>query len=294
MRKILSALLGVFFLCLVWTTAFASMLLYPKFQALDSNGDPLSGGLVYTYTAGTTTAKASYSDRDYTTANTNPVVLDSRGEAAIYLNGTYKIILRDSDGTTILTIDNVSGADVGTGVSGASGYIAVYNSTSTLVGVPEISGVSVTDGTITDDKLTGVLTKAIATTLTISAGVSVYELKSSTMSELSGTSIYSAYLTGVSVSTRSPTSGVSTRVASGTGRGENLVFFLQDDTAQSGNTIGVHFTSGDVIASADTITAGVSKYIMSGTTDAQIIIAISTGVSKWWVRTTGGPSVAWD
>ena len=135
---------------------------------------------------------------------------------------------------------------------------------------------------------------AIATTLTISAGVSVYELKSSTMSELSGTSIYSAYLTGVSVSTRSPTSGVSTRVASGTGRGENLVFFLQDDTAQSGNTIGVHFTSGDVIASADTITAGVSKYIMSGTTDAQIIIAISTGVSKWWVRTTGGPSVAWD
>ena len=35
---------------------------YPRFQAFDVNGDPLSGGLVYTYYVGTDTLKTTYSD----------------------------------------------------------------------------------------------------------------------------------------------------------------------------------------------------------------------------------------
>ena len=68
----------------------------PKFQALDDNGDPLSGGKLYTYAAGTTTEKTTFQDADEVTPNTNPIILDSRGEAPVYLDeGAYKFILKD-------------------------------------------------------------------------------------------------------------------------------------------------------------------------------------------------------
>lgn len=81
----------------------------PKFQAFDSNGDPLSGGLLYAYEAGTSTSKDTYSDYNFATANANPVVLDSRGEAMVYLKGNYKLVLKTSAGTTIWTMDNITG-----------------------------------------------------------------------------------------------------------------------------------------------------------------------------------------
>ena len=85
---------------------------YPKFRVTDSNGDPLSGGLVYTYEVGTTTNKATYptiSDmKAKTNANDNPVVLDSRGEADIVFAGATKIVVKDSDEVTIDTIDNIN------------------------------------------------------------------------------------------------------------------------------------------------------------------------------------------
>lgn len=95
-----------------------------KFRAFDGNGDPLSGGLVYTYVAGTTTPLATYSDQEVT-PNTNPVVLDSNGEADIILAAasTYKIVLKDSAGVTQWTVDNVSGS-VGSGGSSSGGWSA--------------------------------------------------------------------------------------------------------------------------------------------------------------------------
>ena len=81
--------------------------LYPKFRAFDSSGSPLAGGLVYTYEKGTSTPKAAYSDNDLTVEQTNPVVLDSEGQADIYLDGYYKFIIKDSEGTTIETNDDV-------------------------------------------------------------------------------------------------------------------------------------------------------------------------------------------
>ncbi len=96
-----------------------------KFRAFDGNGDPLSGGLVYTYVAGTTTPLATYSDQEVT-PNTNPVVLDSNGEADIILAAasTYKIVLKDSAGVTQWTVDNVSGS-VGGGGSSSGGWSAI-------------------------------------------------------------------------------------------------------------------------------------------------------------------------
>jgi hypothetical protein len=73
-----------------------------------SAGIPLVGGKVYTYIAGTTTPQVTYQDSAGASPNANPVILDARGEATIYWNGNYKVILRDSLDNLIWTQDNVS------------------------------------------------------------------------------------------------------------------------------------------------------------------------------------------
>ena len=84
---------------------------YPKFQVVDSNGDPLTGGKLYFYEQGTSTLKTVYSDPGMTTAHASPVVLDSLGENVIYGSGYYKIILKDSDDTEIWTVDEYLAGD---------------------------------------------------------------------------------------------------------------------------------------------------------------------------------------
>ncbi len=89
----------------------ADIVAYPKFQAFDSSGDPLSGGKVYTYISGTSTAKVTYTTAAASVQNANPVILDSRGEASIYLSNdaAYRFVIKDSNDVTINTIDSVIG-----------------------------------------------------------------------------------------------------------------------------------------------------------------------------------------
>jgi microcystin-dependent protein len=80
-----------------------------KAQFIDAAGVPLAGGLLYTYAAGTTTPQATYTDSTGATSNSNPIVLDSRGEANIWLgSSTYKFKLCDSTNTELWTVDNIS------------------------------------------------------------------------------------------------------------------------------------------------------------------------------------------
>lgn len=80
-----------------------------KAQFIDAAGIPLAGGFLYTYEAGTTTPQATYTDSTAATANSNPIVLDSRGEANIWLSSAnYKFKLTDADGTEIWTVDNIA------------------------------------------------------------------------------------------------------------------------------------------------------------------------------------------
>lgn len=85
---------------------------FPKFVGLDANGNPLSGGKLYTYAAGGSTPLATYTDSGGGTPNANPVVLDSAGRADVWcVSGTsYKFILKDSLDSTIWTADNLPGA----------------------------------------------------------------------------------------------------------------------------------------------------------------------------------------
>lgn len=83
----------------------------PVFKAFDNNGAPLAFGLLYSYGAGTTTPQATYTDFTGATANTNPVTLNARGECGLWLDPTlsYKLILKDSSGNQIWSVDNIQG-----------------------------------------------------------------------------------------------------------------------------------------------------------------------------------------
>jgi len=88
----------------------ASLTPTPKMQFLSANGDPLVGGKLYTYAAGTTTPQATYTDYAGGTPNANPVILDSRGEASVWLDTPlYKFKLTDANDVEIWTVDNVGG-----------------------------------------------------------------------------------------------------------------------------------------------------------------------------------------
>jgi hypothetical protein len=77
-------------------------------QFFDDNGNPLSGGRLYTYDAGGTTPKATYTDAAGSTANANPVVLDAAGRATVFLDGTtYRFDLKTSGDVLVRSTDNI-------------------------------------------------------------------------------------------------------------------------------------------------------------------------------------------
>lgn len=93
----------------------ASLAPSPKLQEFDVNSHFLVGGKLYTYAAGTTAPIVTYVDRDGVTQNTNPIILDSRGSADIWLvPGTlYKYLLTDSNDVPIpgWPVDNIVAAE---------------------------------------------------------------------------------------------------------------------------------------------------------------------------------------
>lgn len=86
----------------------------PFQKFFDNNGAPLAKGLLFVYTAGTTTKATTWQDSAGSIANTNPILLDYRGECNLWIspNVGYKYVLApasDTDPPTnaIKTIDNI-------------------------------------------------------------------------------------------------------------------------------------------------------------------------------------------
>lgn len=94
----------------------AVLLQSPKFQFVNSAGAPYAGGSLTFYLTGTTTPENTYTTEALSIANSNPVTLNSAGWPAtdIFLTpGTkYKVVLKDSSGNTIWTVDPVSTTDL--------------------------------------------------------------------------------------------------------------------------------------------------------------------------------------
>jgi len=85
----------------------------PKPAFFDSAGDPLTGGKLYSYVAGSSTLQNTYTNSGGGTPNANPVVLNSRGEPdnEIWLteSASYKFVLKTSADVTIWTVDVIAG-----------------------------------------------------------------------------------------------------------------------------------------------------------------------------------------
>lgn len=98
----------------------------------DASGRPLNGGMLFTYAAGTTTPKATYQDAAGAIPNTNPIVLNERGEATLYGNGNYRFVLKNSFGATIWDRDNVNAAVSASDLSGNNGATLIGYDGTTL------------------------------------------------------------------------------------------------------------------------------------------------------------------
>jgi hypothetical protein len=102
-----------------------SVLPWIRPQFLDADGNPLAGGLLYTYITGTITPQPTYTDPDGDTPHTNPIELDSSGlpPSPIYLLPTgYKFVLDNADGVMVDTIDGIE--DVGAAFAAYFGVVS--------------------------------------------------------------------------------------------------------------------------------------------------------------------------
>ena len=82
-------------------------------QFFDNNGNPLVGGKLYTYSAGTTTPQVTYASALGNTPNSNPIILNGGGRvpAEIWLTDglEYKFVLYSSTDQLIGSWDNIIG-----------------------------------------------------------------------------------------------------------------------------------------------------------------------------------------
>jgi len=94
----------------VFAAATATIAPNPKFRAMNSNGDPYVGAKLYTYATETTTPKTTWTDSTKATPNANPIILDSKGEADVWIDSTdglYRFRLLDADDVTLWTKDGI-------------------------------------------------------------------------------------------------------------------------------------------------------------------------------------------
>ena len=84
-------------------------------QFFDNSGQVLTGGKLYTYSAGTTTPAATYTTNSGVTAQPNPIILNAAGRVPdsgeIWLTDSisYKFVLKDQNDVLIATYDNLVG-----------------------------------------------------------------------------------------------------------------------------------------------------------------------------------------
>lgn len=171
-------------------------------QFFDNNGDPLNGGLIYSYVAGTAfgTPLATYTNATGSTPAANPVVLNSAGRADIWGAGTYDFKITDSVGNIIDTISSVT-AIFGSGDMTKAIYDPA-NIAQQLVGTTAVQ-------TLTNKTLsTGIVVSSSVTGTTQTAGDNSTKISTTAYVDNTAGNVYQNALGGISPTGSSANPGV--------------------------------------------------------------------------------------
>lgn len=211
-------------------------------QFFDNNGDPLNGGLIYSYISGTLTPQATYTDATGTVPAANPIVLDSSGRANVWGSGTYKFIIKDSLGNTISTLDSVT-AIFGSGDMTKAVY-DTSNISEQLVGLTAVQ--TLTNKTLTAPVLNGNLGALTATSINFGG---------STLSNYTASGSWTPSPTGLTVTGTPTYIGTYTRIG-------NMVFCslnISATTSTASTTGTTYFTGLPVTPSLNSSTVGAAN-----------------------------------
>jgi len=270
-----------------------------KQQYFDINGLPLAFGQIFTYTAGSSTPQATYSDAAGVATNTNPIVLDASGRADIWLDVTksYKFIVQNSLNVTQFTEDNISGSPAnsgsvtsltaGTGVTitGATYPTGALTISTTATSVTEwTSGPTPSFLTVNSFSVggnqTGIFSLGRRVKATVSAGT-VY----GTVSQVILTSVTTVVLamdgTGVLDSGLSAVSyGFVSTASSPVVYGSTPISLVSASTVALGNaaSYNVIITGNTTITSFDTVNSGLLRNVKVGANSYPIITYNSTSM----------------
>ena len=119
--------------------------LTPAYQTFNTaNGSsPLAGGKIHFYVSeSVSTNKDTFSDSDLSTANTNPLILDSAGrvQVNVFGDGAYKMVVADSSDVVISTFDPVTGSFIQNRLDNIAALTALAKSTLTNTDQYNVSG----------------------------------------------------------------------------------------------------------------------------------------------------------
>lgn len=154
----------------------------PHYQAMDANGDPLSGAKLYFFQVGTTTAITTYQDAALSTPHASPVVADSSGRfAPVYVNTSpYKTRLDTSADVVVQTVETVYGGADGILTKGSSvatastiDLDAATGPNIDLTGTTTVSAVTLSEGRIRLARAVAAFTLTASSTLVVNGSSSV-------------------------------------------------------------------------------------------------------------------------
>lgn len=276
----------------------------PKAQFFYADGTPLVGGKVYTYAAGTTTPQTSYTDYTGITPNENPVILDSRGEANIWLGElSYKFRLTDANDVEIWTVDFVTApltsvspvlsgnVTISTDSIGPALKITQLGTGNAII-VQDSADPDTTPFVVTNDGSVGIGTPVPATKLAVAGTISVDTIAEYTTSAgvtvagvpIANSAISGDYLRVASKTVAASTTGTSvaftsiptwarriTVIFNGVSTDNTSPLLVRLGTVAGTATTGYVSTGARLAAAGTTVDSSTAGFILNATAAADVV-----------------------